>query len=104
MAENKVSDVEGSESSGAPATASNETAPLREWRLRRHLSHRQLSKLADVTTYTLLRIEKGKPTRPLTKRRIADALGLIETQISEFLHELQPGDSSPQADTKKNTG
>jgi DNA-binding XRE family transcriptional regulator len=103
MAEKRVSNS-NIVSSDTSVSAPPEVAALREWRLRRHLSHRQLAKLADVTTYTLLRIEKGNPTRPLTRRKIADALGLAETQIGEFLHDMQQGSTPRQMDTVSGTG
>ena len=58
--------------------------PLKEWRLRKHYSHRQLAQLAEVATSTLVRIEKGEPARELTQRKIADALGLKVSDIAEF--------------------
>lgn len=61
-----------------------EVQPLKEWRLRRHLSYRGLARAASVTTYTLLRAEKGGRLHDLTQRKIADALGIKVEQVAEF--------------------
>ncbi len=68
---------------------SSEVCSLKEWRLRRHLSHRGLAKLSDVSTDTLLAIEKSKRHlyRELTERKIADALGIKVSQVEEFSGE-----------------
>ena len=52
--------------------------------MRRHLSYRGLARAASVTTYTLLRAEKGGRLHDLTQRKIADALGIKVEQVAEF--------------------
>lgn len=68
----------------------NEVCALKEWRLRRHLSHRGLAKLSSVSTDTLIAIEKAKRLvyRELTERKIADALGIKVSQVEEFRREV----------------
>ena len=61
-----------------------EVQPLKEWRLRRHLSHRGLARAAGVSTETLLRAEKGRKLQELTQRKIADALDVKVEQVAEF--------------------
>jgi transcriptional regulator with XRE-family HTH domain len=61
-----------------------EVQPLKEWRLRRHLSFRMLARAAGVSTDTLLRAEKGARLHELTQRKIADALGIAVRQVREF--------------------
>ena len=50
---------------------------VREWRLRRALTLRQLGELSGVAYDTIHGIETGKQQpRPSTVRRLADALGV----------------------------
>ncbi len=65
-------------------TSDSDVLPLKEWRLRRHMSHRQLAKAAQVSTETLLRAEKGGRVYELTARKIGDALGVAVAQVVEF--------------------
>lgn len=61
-----------------------EVLPLKEWRLRRYMSHRKLAQLAKVSTETLIRGERGGRLYEVTQRKIADALGVTPGQILEF--------------------
>jgi transcriptional regulator with XRE-family HTH domain len=54
---------------------------LRGWRQRRALSQAELAARAGVAEPTVVRIEGGKPTRPSTLRRLADALGLSPGEL-----------------------
>ena len=58
---------------------------LREVRLARLWSQRELARRAGVAEGTVVNIETGKhPPRLLTMRRIADALGVDWRQVDEF--------------------
>lgn len=50
--------------------------PLRSWRERKALSQRDLAALAGVGLTTIVRIEQGRPVRPSTLRRLAQALAI----------------------------
>lgn len=58
--------------------------PLKEWRLRKHFSFRQLARAAGISTETLMRLEKGGKVLPVTARKIVDALGVSEDQVLEL--------------------
>ena len=64
-----------------------ERLSLREWRLRKHWSFRQLAREAGISTETLLRLEKGGKILPVTARKIVDALGVDESQVLELERE-----------------
>jgi transcriptional regulator with XRE-family HTH domain len=58
---------------------------LRDWRIRRLWSQRELAQRAGVAEKTILNIETGQHLpRLLTMRRIADALGVPWEDIAEF--------------------
>jgi transcriptional regulator with XRE-family HTH domain len=55
---------------------------LKEWRLKKAINIRELSALTKVSTTTISHIEQGKQVaRPLTRRKIANALGLKPEEI-----------------------
>ena len=57
--------------------------PLRAWRQRKALSQRDLAQLSGVGIATIVRIEKGEPSRPSTLRRLAQAFEVTpETLIA----------------------
>ncbi len=60
---------------------------LKEHRQRAFLSTRELADKADVAPDTIWRIEGGnyKQLRPATMRKIATALGVHPSEITEFL-------------------
>jgi DNA-binding XRE family transcriptional regulator len=49
---------------------------LREWRLSRGLTQKELSEQAKVSEYTIIRVEKGEKMRPGTARKLAETLGM----------------------------
>lgn len=58
---------------------------LREARLRRRMSQQLLADRAGVARVTVSQIELGKSgPRPHIARRLAEALGTIPSEISEF--------------------
>ena len=58
---------------------------LRELRLARLWSQRELARRAGVAEGTIINIETGRhPPRLLTMRRIADALGVDWREVDEF--------------------
>ncbi len=63
------------------------TMALKELRRRAYLTTRELAAKADVTTRTLWRIESGRynTLHPTTMRKIADALGVHPSEITEFV-------------------
>ncbi len=65
----------------------SERLSLREWRLRKHWSFRQLAREAGISTETLHRLEKGGKVLPVTARKVVDALGLRESQVLELESE-----------------
>ena len=68
--------------------------PLKEWRVSRYLTYRELAKRAGVSTETLQRGERGGKLNDITRRKIADALGVRVSQIAEFAHQDRPHDAS----------
>ena len=63
--------------------------PLREWRTERLWSVRELAARASVQHKTVIQLEYGRQ-RPAyaTMRRIAEALGVPATEITEFAATL----------------
>jgi transcriptional regulator with XRE-family HTH domain len=58
---------------------------LREARLRRRMSQQALADSAGVARVTVSQIELGKSgPRPHIARRLADALGTVPSEITEF--------------------
>ena len=58
---------------------------LRELRLRRVLSQRELAKRASVVQRTIVEAEVGRQVpHPATMRKLAEALGVAVTDIDEF--------------------
>ena len=64
--------------------------PLREWRTERLWSVRELAARAGVQHKTVIQLEYGRQ-RPAyaTMRRIAEALGVPATEITEFATTLE---------------
>lgn len=56
---------------------------LKRLRERAALSQRDLAKRAKVTAATVIRAEKGLPMRYLTTRRLAEALGVEPSALTE---------------------
>ena len=71
------------------------TAPLKEHRQRAFLSTRELAEKANVAPDTIWRIEGGnyKQLRPATMRRIAQALGIHPSEVTEFISGAMPKES-----------
>jgi lambda repressor-like predicted transcriptional regulator len=65
-------------------TKNMEVQPLKEWRLRQYWSVRRLAKEAGVSVDAVVRAERTGKSWDITKRRIADALGVQIEQIAEF--------------------
>jgi transcriptional regulator with XRE-family HTH domain len=64
--------------------------PLREWRVGRMQSVRQLAADAGVTPKTLIDLELGRRTAQYgTMRQIAEAIGVPANEISEFALALK---------------
>lgn len=64
--------------------------PLRVWRARRLMSIRDLAQAACVVTETISRIEHGRGlVRPVTMRKIAAALDVKPSEITEFAAAIQ---------------
>ena len=59
---------------------------LREIRESFLISKAELAKMADISVLTLTRIEKGKPCRMQTKRKILSALGLKISDKKKVFH------------------
>lgn len=57
---------------------------LREWRLRRVLSIRELAKAARISPTTVARVELGAPVRFATIRKLAAALDVAPADVAEF--------------------
>jgi len=58
---------------------------LREVRIRKLLSLRELAKRADVAQRTIVETEAGRQLpRPTTMRKLAEALGVTPEEIDEF--------------------
>lgn len=64
--------------------SSNSVKKLREAKM---LSKSELARLAGISPLTLDRIEKGKPCRVTTQRRILLALGLKISQKSKVFSQ-----------------
>lgn len=64
--------------------STNSVKKLREARM---LSKSELARLAGISPLTLDRIEKGKPCRVTTQRRILLALGLKISQKSKIFSQ-----------------
>ena len=59
--------------------------PLRQLRLRKGWSLRDLAREADVAVDTLIDAERAaRPPRPSTMRKIAEALGVEIAEVDEF--------------------
>lgn len=64
--------------------------PLREWRIDRVLSYRQLAALSGVTAKTLVDIEHGKRLAHYeTIRKISAALNVEPRDVTEFAEALE---------------
>jgi transcriptional regulator with XRE-family HTH domain len=62
---------------------------LREWRLERLLSIRQLAEASGVTAKTIVDIEHGRrQAQYATMRDISTALGVSATEVTEFAETL----------------
>jgi len=58
---------------------------LREWRIYRVLSGRDLAAAARITHKTLVDLELGRRTPTFeTIRRLSDALSVVPTEVEEF--------------------
>ncbi len=58
---------------------------LREVRIRRFLSLRELAKRANVAQRTIVEAEAGRQVpRPATMRKLAEALGVDPIEVDEF--------------------
>jgi len=60
-----------------------EVRPLRAWRLRAGLSAAELAARAGLHPLTVRKLERGRPGRPATWRRLAEALGIRPDQLRE---------------------
>lgn len=70
--------------------------PLREWRLAKVFSIGDLAKAAGVTRKTIIQIEYGRQLpRPLTIRRLSEALGVEATDVEEFKQALDALSKDP---------
>jgi transcriptional regulator with XRE-family HTH domain len=59
--------------------------PLRELRIRRLLSLRELATRADVALRTIVEAEAGRQVpQPKTMRKLAEALGVDPMEVDEF--------------------
>ena len=57
---------------------------LKEWRLRKALTQRELATMAGLTQSTVALIETGRQSpRPTTMRKLARALGLKPAELFE---------------------
>ncbi len=64
--------------------------PLREWRIERVMSIRQLAETSGVTAKTIVDIEHGRrQAHYATIRGLADALGVSAGDVEEFAHTLE---------------
>ena len=64
---------------------------LRELRLRRVLTQRELAQRANVAPATVVNIELGRiRPHPSTLRKLADALGVEPEELAEHLERKQP--------------
>ena len=65
---------------------------LREVRIRRVLSVRELARLAGVAQRTVVEAEAGRQVpHPRTMRKLAGALGVEPTEIDEFRAAIEAG-------------
>jgi DNA-binding XRE family transcriptional regulator len=64
---------------------SGEAMALRDARLRKLLTQRQLAERAGVTQATIVRIERGEPAYPSTLRKLARALGVEPETFSDLV-------------------
>jgi DNA-binding XRE family transcriptional regulator len=62
------------------------TNHLREFRESLMISKTELARKANISSITLTRIEKGKPSRMDTKRKILLALGLKISEKNKVFH------------------
>ena len=63
---------------------------LREWRIERVLSIRQLAEASGVTAKTIVDIEHGRRQAHYgTMRGLAEALGVTAADVEEFAHTLE---------------
>ena len=64
--------------------------PLRDWRMERLWSVRDLAREAGVSTKTVVQLEYGRqvPTYA-TMRRVSAALGVAPAEVSEFAAALE---------------
>ena len=70
---------------------------LKQWRLARGYSTRQLAQIAGLTKGTVVALEVGRSKGwPQTWKRIADALGIQPEQIAEY-RRLMELDEKEQA-------
>jgi transcriptional regulator with XRE-family HTH domain len=75
---------------------------LRELRLRRLWSQRELARRAGVAEGTIISIETGKRLpRLLTMRRIADGLEIDWSEISEFRSAIAELEENPVAEHRQ---
>lgn len=61
-----------------------QTMTARQHRLANGFSIRELASRAEVSTQTIVSLEKGNPIRPQNARKIAEALGIEPMQIREY--------------------
>ena len=60
-------------------------ASLRELRIRKLLSQKDLANRSGISVRTIINIESGaRPPRLVTMRRVAEALGVEWVEIDEF--------------------
>lgn len=66
------------------STSMDSVRTLKQWRLARGYSTRQLAQIAGLTKGTIVALEVGRSKGwPQTWRRVADALGVQPEQIAE---------------------
>jgi transcriptional regulator with XRE-family HTH domain len=61
---------------------------LRQWRIKKLWTMRDLSAASGVALQTVYGAEHGKPLRMFTMKKIADALGVDAWDIDEFAATL----------------
>ncbi len=64
--------------------SSTKKLPLRQWRLRKLLSARELARRAGVSRDALARAERGHKVWEVTAHRIAQALDVDLSEVTEF--------------------
>lgn len=62
----------------------DQTLTLRQHRMSQGLTIRALAEKAGISTQTIVAIEKGKPARMQSFRKIADALGVEMMGVREY--------------------